>query len=81
MIVCNLWILALINLSDKDFNYLVEEFGSKTLQLLKQRDAYPYEYINSFEKLMKKNCLLKSIFLVQQKKEKLITMVKYQTVT
>ena len=38
------------NLSDEDFNYLVEEFGSENLELLKQKDAYPYEYMNSFER-------------------------------
>ena len=32
------------NLSDNDFKYLTEEFGSKNLELLKQKDAYPYEY-------------------------------------
>ena len=37
------------NLSDKDFKYLLEEFDSKNLELLKQKGAYPYEYINSFE--------------------------------
>ena len=37
------------NLSDKDFKYLVEEFGSKNLELLKQKGGYPYEYMNSFE--------------------------------
>ena len=31
------------NMLDKDFEYLVEEFGSKNLELLKQKDAYPYE--------------------------------------
>ena len=36
------------NLSDEDFKYLVE-FGSKKLELLKQKGADPYEYINSFE--------------------------------
>ena len=36
------------NLSDEDFKYLVEEFGSENLELLKQKDAYPYEYMNSF---------------------------------
>ena len=38
------------NLSDEDFKYLVEEFGSKNLKLLKQKGAYPYEYMNSFER-------------------------------
>ena len=38
------------NLSDEDFKYLVEEFGSKNLKLLKQKDAYLYEYMNSFER-------------------------------
>ena len=37
------------NMSDKDFKYLVEEFCSKNLELLKQKDAYPYEYMNSVE--------------------------------
>ena len=38
------------NLSDKDLKYLTEEFGSKNLELLKQKDAYPYEYTDSFER-------------------------------
>ena len=29
------------NMSDKYFKYLIEEFGSKNLDLLKQKDAYP----------------------------------------
>ena len=43
------------NLSDEDFKYLVEEFGSKNLELLKQKRAYPYEYLNSFERFKEKN--------------------------
>ena len=54
------------NLSDKDFRYLVEEFSSENLELLKQKGAYPYEYMKSFEKF---------------NEEKLVMMVKYQTVT
>ena len=37
-------------MSDKNFKYLIEEFGSEYLQLLKQKDAYPYKYMNSFER-------------------------------
>ena len=70
------------NLSDEDFKYLVEEFGSKNLELLKQKGAYPYEYMNSFGRFKeKKNCLLENIFLALQKKEKLVMVVKNQTVT
>ena len=36
------------NLTDDDLKYLTQEFGSKNLELLKQKDAYPYEYIDSF---------------------------------
>ena len=38
------------NLSYHDFIYLTEEFGSKNLELLKQKDAYPYEYMDSFKR-------------------------------
>ena len=38
------------NLSDEDFKYLIEEFGSENLELLKQKGDYPYEYMNSFER-------------------------------
>ena len=39
--------------SDEDFKYLVEEFGFENLELLKQKGAYPYEYMDSFEKFDK----------------------------
>ena len=38
------------SLLDEDFKYFIEEFGSKNLELLKQKGAYPYEYMNTFEK-------------------------------
>ena len=38
------------NLTDKDFKYLIEEFGSKNLELLKQKGTYPYEYMDSFKR-------------------------------
>ena len=36
------------NLPDNGFKYLTED--SNNLELLKQKDAYPYEYIDSFKK-------------------------------
>ena len=37
--------------------------------------------MNSFEKFNEKNCLLENIFIALQRMEKLVMMVKYQTVT
>ena len=42
------------NLSDNNFKYLNEEFGSKNLELLKQKDPYPDEYIDSFKRFCEK---------------------------
>ena len=42
------------NLSDDNFKHLPEEFVSKNLKLLIQKDAYPYEYMDSFERLSEK---------------------------
>ena len=50
------------NLSDEDFKYLVEEFGSENLELLKQKDAYPYEYMNSFERFNEEKLPAKKYF-------------------
>ena len=54
------------NLSDNDFKYLTEEFGSKNLELLKQKDAYPYQHMDSFkgfgeEKLADRECFYSSV--------------------
>ena len=38
------------NLTDNDFEYLSQEFNSEQLNLVKQKEVCPYEYINSFEK-------------------------------
>ena len=58
--------LVVRNLSDNDFKDLTQEFGSKNLELLKQKDAYPYEYMDSFkwfgeEKLPDKKCFYSSV--------------------
>ena len=52
------------NLSDKDTKYLIEEFGSEYLELLKQKGAYPYEYMNSFERFNEEKLPAKNIFIV-----------------
>ena len=54
------------NLSENDFKYLTEEFGSKNLELLKQKGAYPNEYVDSFkifseEELRDKKCSYSSV--------------------
>ena len=66
------------NVPDKDFKYLIEEFGSENLELLKQKGTYPYKYMDRFneEKLTDKKYFYSSI-----KDGKLVMMVKYQMVT
>ena len=68
------------NLSDEDFKYLVEEFGSENLEILKQKGAYPYEYMNSFERFNEEKLPARKYFFSSTKKERLIMMVKYQMV-
>ena len=59
------------NLSDEDFKYLVEEFGSKNLELLKQEGAYPYEYMNSFERFNEKKLPARKYFYCSTKDGKI----------
>ena len=68
------------NLSDEDFKCLLEEFGFENIKLLKQKDAYPYEYMNSFERFNEEKLPAREHFYSSLKKEKLVIMVKYQTV-
>ena len=56
------------NLSDNDFRYLTEEFGSKNLELLKQKDVYPYEYMNSFERFAEEKLPDQECFLQLSKR-------------
>ena len=60
------------NLVDKGFKYLVEEFGAENLKLLKQKGAYPYEYMNSFKKI-NEDKLCTSKYFYSSKKDKKIT--------
>ena len=38
------------NLEDNDFKNLTSEFGIDKLEMLKRKDAYPYECVDSYEK-------------------------------
>ena len=38
------------NLNNEDFKYLVSEFGTDKLEILKRKDAYPYKQVDSYEK-------------------------------
>ena len=49
-------------MSDEDFKYLIEEFGSENLELLKQKGDYPYEYMNSFERFNEEKLPAKKYF-------------------
>ena len=46
---CSLNTLA-SSLNNEDFKYLVSEFGIDKLEILKRKDAYPYEWLDSYEK-------------------------------
>ena len=38
------------NLNDEDFKYLVSDFGIDTLEILKRKNAFLYEWVNLYEK-------------------------------
>ena len=50
------------NLSDEDFKCLVEEFGSKNLELLKQKGDYPYDYMNNLERFNEEKSAARKYF-------------------
>ena len=51
------------NLTDDDFKFLTQEFGSKNLGLLKQKGAYPYEYMDSFKRFSEEKLPYKNFFI------------------
>ena len=56
------------NLSDKEFKYLVEEFVSENLKILKEKGDNPYEYMNSFKKFDKDKLPTRKYFFSSTKK-------------
>ena len=64
------------NLSEDALIYLTKEFGSKNLELLKQKDAYPYEYMDSFKRFSEEKLPDKKYFYRSVRKEQIMLMVK-----
>ena len=52
------------NLNDKDFKYLGEEFSGEQLKLVKEKEIYPYEYMNSFKRFNEDELPDKSKFFI-----------------
>ena len=55
-----------LSLDDKDFKYLMAEFSPDKLKILKRKDAYRYEWVDSFEtfyypQLPPKGCFYSSL--------------------
>ena len=65
------------NLKDKGFKYLVQEFGIENLKILKQKGAYPYEYISSFKRFNGDKLCARKYFYSLIRDKKLVMMVKY----
>ena len=59
------------NLSDADFKYLIKECGSKNLKILKQKGAYPYEYMNSFKRFNEDKLCARKYFYSSTKDKKI----------
>ena len=58
------------NLSDEDFKYLVKEFGFDNLKILKQKGAYPYEYMNSFKRFNEEKLCTRKYFFSSTRTKK-----------
>ena len=59
------------NLSDEDVKYFVEEFSFDNLKILKQKGAYPYEYMNSFKRFNEEKLCARKYFYSSTKKGKI----------
>ena len=50
------------NLNNEDFKHLTSEFSINKLEMLKRKDAYPYEWVDSYEKFKHPTLLKKKHF-------------------
>ena len=58
------------NLNNEDFKHLTSEFGIDKLEILKRKDAYPYELVNSYEKFKRPSFPEKKYFYSSLKDDK-----------
>ena len=58
-------------MSNEDFKYLVKEFGPDNLEILKQKGAYPYEYMNGFKRFNEEKLPPRKYFFSSTKKGKI----------
>ena len=59
------------NLVDKDFKYLAKEFSCESLELLKQKGAYPSEYMKSFKRFNEDKLCARKYFYSSTKDRKI----------
>ena len=59
------------HLVDKNFKYLVKEFGTENFKTLKQKGAYPFEYMSSFKKFDQDKLCARKYFFSSTKKGKI----------
>ena len=59
------------HLVDKNFKYLVKEFGTENFKTLKQKGAYPFEYMSSFKKFNQDKLCARKYFFSSTKKGKI----------
>ena len=64
------------NLGDRDFKYLSEEYSGELLELVKEKGAYPYMYMDSFKRFDDEKLPDKSKFFGSLK-DKLINKEEY----
>ena len=57
------------NLSDYDLKYLSEEFSGELLEFVKEKEVYPYEYMDSFKRFSENKLRDKSKFFSSLKDE------------
>ena len=51
------------NLNNENFKYLISEFVIDKLEILKRKDAYPYEWVHPYEKFNYQSSTEKNTFI------------------